>query len=232
MHNTFYKILKFEFKQNILSWAILVSIFVLLVIWYMFQNYIDGSSTPFDFGGSAVPLTIIFSSLITLHSYTESTSRQSMEMYHLLPVSRNKKFFTKQFITALVFPILLLVLYLIIAKIMQFFVSEKHSAALFSPYIKPHHIAILFITGHAFSTLFAIVFKKNKLLYATVTFLALFIVMTMLVTSYKSFFGVTPPVLKLMIMPNQLNNLSMVVLFIFPIILYFISYRLFFRRQL
>lgn len=232
MNNSFYKILKFEFKQNILNWAILVSIFVLLVIWYMFQNYIDGSSTSFDFRGSAVPLTIIFLGLITLHSYTESTNRQSMEMYHLLPVSRNRKFFTKQFITALVFPLLLLIIYLIIATIANLFVLEKYSGVLFSPNIKPHLVAILFITGHALSTIFAIVFKKNKLMYATVTFLALFIGITMLVTSYKSIFGVTPLVLKLMIMPNQLNDLSMGVPFIFPIVLYFISYRLFFRRQL
>lgn len=92
--------------------------------------------------------------------------------------------------------------------------------------------AILFITGHSFSTFFAVVFKKNKLLYSTVTFLALFIGITMLVTYLKSEFGVAPPVLMLVFIPSKLNNLSMVYPLIVPMILYFISYRLFFRRQL
>ena len=85
MNNSFYKILKLELKLNFINWLILLGIFAIIMVWQM--TYKDSSII----GGSIIPLMILFSSLITLHSYSESTSRQSMEMYHLLPTITKSK---------------------------------------------------------------------------------------------------------------------------------------------
>lgn len=228
MNNAFYKILKLEFKLNYINWIIILGIFFLILVWQM--AYKDSSII----GGSIIPIMILFSSLITLHSYSESITRQSMEMYHLLPVDRNPKFFSKQLITLVFFPIILLGLYLIFALFIYPLVFNEFQRSFLSPNIEPGKFFIFFIWAHSFATFFAILFKKRKILYAIACLFGLQIILSitvmLLMTATINTGGTITPIDNF---PNNFNGAVQTGLVIFiPVILYLISYRLFFRRQL
>lgn len=233
MNHTFYKLLKFECKLNFINWTIIVSTFIIIMAGMIFNKFIDDHSPKIVIGGSIIPLIILFSGLLTLHSYSESTNRQSMEMYNLLPVAGNIKFFTKQFFTVLIFPLVLLFLYLLVAKISQLFVLEKYGSTLFSPNIKPEKIATQFILMHAFATFFAIVFKKRKLLYTIAAFFFFQLIMVICIIIWHAISGNLPPkVIKPSTLTESFADTFPLIIITISIILYFISYRLFYRRQL
>ncbi len=230
MSNNFVKLLKFEYKLNFIHWAISLSTFIILIAWLMIQNHIDGK--PFVFGGSYVPLIILFSGFVTLHSYSESTSRQSMELYHLLPVSRNSKFVSKQLITFIAFPLLLVLLYLLISIVVMTTVLGEFQRPMFSPNIKPAKIAMLFIWSHAFATLFAIIFKKRKLLYAIAAYFILQFSLVIGFIIWNSFSISSESKVKVPSIAFTSNFTSTLLALAIAAILYIVSYRLFFRRQL
>lgn len=233
MNHTFYKLLKFECKLNFIHWIIIVASFVVLITGMIFNEYIVDRSSKIVIGGSIIPLIILFSGLLTLHSYSESTNRQSMEMYHLLPVSGNIKFFTKQFFTVLIFPLILLFLYLLVAEITQFIVLEKYRNTLFSPNIKPGKIAMQFILMHAFATFLAIVFKKRKLLYTIAAFFLFQLIMGISIIMRHAISGNLPPkVIKTSTLSESFVDTFPLIIIAISVILYIISYRLFYRRQL
>ena len=227
MNNSFYKILKLEFKLNFTNWMILLGIFFTIMVWQSLNK---------DFsviGGSIVPLMILFSSLITLHSYSESTTRQSMEMYHLLPVNGNTKFLSKQLITLVFFPIILLGLYLLFAIVVYPLVFSESQSSFLSPNIEPEKIGLFFIWAHSFATFFAILFKKRKILYAIAAFFVLQIIvmvfMLIWMASVKMTNGMKAPGFAF---SDFTGTYSTIILIAIPLILYIISYHLFFRRQL
>lgn len=229
MNNSFYKILKLEFKLNFTNWIILLGIFFTILVWLTLNK--DSSVI----GGSYVPSMILFSSLITLHSYSESTTRQSMEMYHLLPVDGNTKFFSKQLITLIFFPIILLGLYLLFAIVVYPLVFGESQRSFLSPNIEPDKIGLSFIWAHSFATFFAILFKKRKILYAIAAFFVFQIIvmvfMLIWIASFKMTNGTKTPEFGFFT-SNSDGTFSTIILIAIPLIFYFISYRLFFRRQL
>lgn len=229
MNNSFIKILRFEFKLNFIHWAISLSTFIVLIAWMMIQNYIDGR--PFVFGGSQIPLIILFSTFTTLHSYSESTSRQSMELYHLLPISRNSKFFSKQLITFIFFPSLLILLYILIAAFVTTIFGESQRS-MFSPNIEPVKIAMLFIWSHSLATLFAIVFKKQKLLYTIVAYFIFQFSVVIIILLWKMISGEIPFKMVPFAFTSNITGKLPILNVTIAAILYIISYRLFFRRQL
>ncbi|WP_321286664.1 hypothetical protein [uncultured Sunxiuqinia sp.] len=230
MNNNFVKLLKFEYKLNFIHWAISLFTFIILIAWLMIQNHIDGK--PFVFGGSYVPLIIFFSSFITLHSYSESTTRQSMELYHLLPVSRNTKFFSKQLITFIAFPLLLVLLYLLISTVLTTAVFGEFQRPMLSPNIKPAKIAMLSIWSHAFATLFAIIFKKRKLLYAIAAYFIFQFSLVIGFIIWNSFSISSGSKVKVPSLAFTSTFTNTVFAIAIAGILYIVSYRLFFRRQL
>lgn len=227
MNNSFYKILKLEFKLNFTNWMILLGIFFSILVWPSLNK--DSSVI----GGSIVPTMILFSSLITLHSYSESTTRQSMEMYHLLPVSGNAKFFSKQLITLIFFPIILLGLYLFFAIVVYPLVFGESQHSLLSPNIEPEKIGLFFIWAHSFATFFAILFRKRKILYAIAAFFVFQIIGTIFMMIWMAIVSKTNENrIPGFAFSDFTSTFSTIILIVIPIILYFISYRLFFRRQL
>ena len=205
---------------------ILLGIFFTIMVWQSLNK---------DFsviGGSIVPLMILFSSLITLHSYSESTTRQSMEMYHLLPVNGNTKFLSKQLITLVFFPIILLGLYLFFAIVVYPLVFGESQHSLLSPNIEPEKIGLFFIWAHSFATFFAILFKKRKILYAIAAFFVFQIIVMSFMASLTFFSKTNEMRTPGFAFSDFTSTFSTIILIVIPLILYFISYRLFFRRQL
>ena len=226
MNNSFYKILKLEFKLNYINWTILLGIFFSILVW---QSLNKDSSV---IGGSIVPLIILFSSLITLHSYSESTTRQSMEMYHLLPVDGNTKFFSKQLITLVFFPIILLLFYLLFANAVYSLISDGFQRSFLFPNIKHDKIGLYFIWAHSFATFFAIIFKKKKILYAIAAFFVFQIIVVSIMASLTFFSKTNEMRTPGFAFSDFTSTFSTIILIVIPLVLYFISYRLFFRRQL
>lgn len=231
MNTNFYKLLKFEIKQNYIHWVICALLFISITTLISVKDYIN--HTPFLLKGSFIPLLFLFSGLITLFSYSESTSRQSMIMYHLLPVSRNTKFFTKQLFTFIAAPLLLLLFYLILALVVNPLVNGEFKRSAFSPNLQPHKIAILFLWSHSWATFFAVLFKKRKLLFVILTYFGfqflLMIAFFIWQFAFQSFGASTP---SFAFLTSSSTTLFWVAGMLIPAILYIISYRLFFKRQL
>lgn len=230
MNNTFYKILKFEVKQNSINWGISLLVFISITTLFTIKGYMNHK--PFVIGGSFVPLLILFSSLITLYSYSESTNRQSMIMYHLLPVSCNAKFFSKQLITFIVVPLILVSIYLILAILVNPLVSGEFNQLALSPNFKPGKIALLFLWAHSFATFFAVLFKKRKLLYAFVSYFIFQFSLIIIFVIWKSVSGGTGKIPSFAFTANFTSALPLFTMTLIPLGLYIMSYHLFFKRQL
>lgn len=230
MTNTFYKTLKFEVKQNYIPWCIYLLSFIVVTTIHTIKGYWEHK--PFIIGGSVIPILILCSSLITLQSYSESTSRQGMIMYHLLPISRNTKFFAKQFITFIAAPLLMLGSYLILALLVNSLVSGEFNQSVLSPNFKPAKIAFLFLWAHSFATFFAVIFKKRKLLYAIGTYFIFQFSLILSFAIWKSISSATGKTPSFAFTADFTSSLPMVAMLVIPLGLYIISYRLFFKRQL
>lgn len=231
MNTNFYKLLKFEVKQNYVHWVICILSFISIATFFTLKGYMN--HIPFILKGSFIPLLLLFSSLITLHSYSESTSRQSMVMYHLLPVSRNTKFFTKQLITFIAAPLLLLAFYLFLALVINPLVAGEFNQSTLSPNLKPYKIATLFLWSHSWATFFAVIFKKRKLLFVILTYFSIQLLFMIVLIIWKFTFGnfaLSAP--SFAFFANPSSALLLIAGILIPISLYIISYRLFFKRQL
>ena len=226
-NNSFYKILKFETRQNMLNWGITISVFLSILIVIAFKK--ATGDAPLILKGSIIPMMILFSGIFTLYSYSESISKQSMQMYHLLPVSRKMKFFSKQLITFIIAPALFFLIYILFATIVNTIFAGSFSSYYLPPNIEPLKILSSFIWSHSLFTFFGILFKKRKLVYTFVTYFALQF-------SFSIFFAIWMKVFYSKTDPLTINkffeSLPFALTTLIPLALYLISYRLFFRRQL
>lgn len=228
MNRPFVKMLQFEFKLNYMEWIfhlIFVIPFTLLII-FPLQN----KHTFFN-SGDIFPICIFISWLFTINSYQESTKSQMMRTYHLIPVSLNMKFFSKQLITFIVFPLLLSFLMFICVSISDVFTTDNSSVrAPLQNYLSLYSLLVIWIFGHSVCTLIANIFKKkNKIRYAISVYFFYFVTIAFLKKyfefefSIKSFFDFSRESFQL----YHLGLLSLLIL-----IFYGLSYRLFIRRQL
>lgn len=231
MNSSFYKILKFELKLNFKIWLLLLASSFALLTFFFFMVHADHNS--FVIGGSFIPTFILISCLFTLLSYPESTTKQTMAMYHLLPASGNTKFFSKQLITFWVFPILLLLLYLVFVLVVDPLVFDRFNRSLLSPNFHPIRTLKMYLWAHSIVTLLAIILKKRKLLYTiillfsfqTIIGIAFFVSQLIFTNLNISFNGFFVPL-------NFMKELPEITHFLVPILFYLVSYRLFFKRQL
>jgi hypothetical protein len=186
------------------------------------------------------PILGLLTWVFTINSYQESTKNQSMQMYHLIPVSRNSKFFSKQFFTLFAYPLVLIVTTAIFIWVIRIFVNTPdifkesystpnvpNSVNLTVKYVLP-----LWIFGHSISTFFAIIFKKNKILYAIlVHFCFQFLLSIFLIAFFTG--GKNPGTFFSQNIAGQ-NMEAWIAAgaLLVSAIFYGISYHLFFRRQL
>ena len=219
--------LRFEFKSNYTMWAmkLLVIVSLMLAVYYSTNNQYN-TSYVFDLGFCVFAIATWN---FTFNSYQKSVKNQSMQMYHLLPVSQIIKFFSKQIITFFAFPFLILLVYFILVSVVNVFIDRPLMGSNVPTSEKLLAVSIFWILGHSISTFFAILFKKNKKLYSVITIIVIvtllasinLIVTKLFDTDY--FIAVTGS--PLTIVPES-------VAYILPVILYVASYHLFIRRQL
>lgn len=231
MKNSFYKIIKFEIKLNYRIWAlILLASFAILLFFFFKFHALNNSKL---LAGSFIPVFIITSCIFTLYSYTESTSKQTMGIYHSLPVSGNIKFLSKQLITFVVFPIILLLLYLLFTRSVDFLIFDRSDRNLLSTNFKPINTFLFFLTAHSIATFFAIIFKKHKLLLTIITYFCLqFIAGLFFVIIQSVYHSSQISGEKLSSYFDFIKNLPGFTYILIPAVFYFFSYRLFFKRQL
>ena len=230
MNHPFVEMLRYELKSNYMLWILNLIIGVGLITTYYFLGNNHNSIVPiFTF-----PVFMFLTWIFTINSYNESIKSQSMQMYHLIPVSRNSKFISKQFITLLAYPLLLVLLTALFVGIMKVFATTSE---LFqesgSNNLQTRYFPIIFIFGHSISTFFAIIFKKNKILYAALVYFGLQSIMSIILLIILSVFYKNHSF-------NLFNNFTgqdfgtwiVFVSLLLSAVLYGFSYRLFFRRQL
>jgi len=234
MNHPFIQMLRFEYKANQKMWIITTTIGILLLALLDLLN--NPITKPFSYSLFYL-LTLIF----TLLSYQESTNSQSMNMYHLIPVSQNIKYLSKIFITLIAFPVILFLFRELIitlgigkdsASLPNGQLSEVFSI-LGSRQITNLLIASWFLS-QSVSTLIAIIFKKYKILYALLFYWGLQLLMTPIVflASFRNITGNSSSAM------THVHNSPSPPTWIIPfgivisLVIYGISYRLFFRRQL
>ncbi len=227
MNNPIIKILKFEFGTNYRLWTmkLFVAISLMLTVYYLTYNQHNPSKV-FDFEFFVFAIATLN---FTFKSYQESVKNQSMQIYHLLPVSQSTKFFSKQVITIFTFPFLILVVYLILVSVTNIIIDRPFmfSNILASEKLLP--LVIFWILGHSISTFFAIFFKRNKSLYSVI----IMIVMLTSVAAINRFVTILFDIdYFIAVTGSPLTIVPESVSYILPIILYIASYRLFTRRQL
>ena len=222
MNHPFVKMLRFEWKSNYAEWIFYFLISIALPILLKGIN-------PYIF----LPFYIFIGFVFTINSYKESITKQSMQMYHLLPISGNLKFLSKQFITFFAFPITLLFLVLIYTILTKawdtnapyVFISDVSHPTLL--------LGIIWIFGHSVCTFFAIAFKKNKILYAFLAYFGFRLLMSVLALTIFSIFGIDPGANFFKnLAKHDIDFVGVTALLFFSAVFYSISYRLFFRRQL
>lgn len=224
--------IKFEAKANKAMWVIFSSIGVILIAFFNLWNITMFKPLIFSL---IFLLTLIF----TLLSYQESTNKQSMNMYHLIPINQNIKFWVKIVITLIAYPLLLLIANELFNFISKLFPHDNRGNGIdnmlwnifSSQYMMRIFVVIWFFLLSA-STLLAIVFKKFKVIYA----ILVYYIMQILMAPISGIF--------LLVFRNQLqlnepnihpsNPLAWIfaVLFCLSIVLFVISFKLFKRRQI
>lgn len=232
MNHPFIQMFKFEAKANKKMWIIVTAIGVALLA---LANLANSSL----FKPLSLYLLVFITLIFTLLSYQESTNKQSMSMYHLIPVDQSVKFAVKIVITLIVFPLLFLALY----ELFTFLGSLLHpidrqpgdNAVIWDLLLSQNLLKfyILFwLFSQSLSTLLAIVFKKFKVLYAMLVFYGLQILMAPFFALVTFVFKSGPELNS----PNRhpSNPLAWVVVLavVVSIVLFGISYRRFIRRKL
>lgn len=187
------------------------------------------------------PVFLFLTWIFTINSYQESVKSQSMQMYHLIPISGNTKFISKQLITLIAYPLILTLITALIIGIVRILIDAPDAANLIDHPSKASvknsmtglNLILFWIFGHALSTFFAIIFRKNKILYALLVYFgfqfSLSIIMIIYVKTLNLKNGDK--------VPGFLDKLNLgdwigAVFIIGSAVLYSISYNKFFRRQL
>jgi len=232
MNHPFIQMLKFEAKSNRKMWIITTAIGVALLALTNLAN--SSLFKPLSFY-----LLFFITLVITLLSYQESTNKQSMSMYHLIPVDKSVKFAVKIVISLIVFPLLFLMLYELftfLGSLLHRFDRQSGNNTIIWDLLLSQNLLkvylVFWLFSQSLSTLLAIVFKKFKVLYAMLVFYGLQILIAP-IFALVTFVSKNGPELD---SPNRhpSNPLTWVVILavVASIVLYGISYRLFIRRKL
>jgi len=222
MNHPFISILRFEWRLNYAEW-----IFYFLVS-FALPLLLKGTN-PYTF----LPFYIFIGFVFTINSYKESITKQSMQMYHLLPISGNLKFLSKQFITLFAFPITLLFFILIYTIITNKWDTNAPPVLLSNVSHPTLLLIIVWIFGHSVCTFFAIIFEKNKVLYALLAYFGFRLLMSVLALTIFSIFGIDPAANFFKnLAKHDIDFVGVTGLLFVSAVFYSISYRLFFRRQL
>jgi len=231
MNHPFIKMLKYEWKANFMMWGFYLIIGIgLLSLLYYFK---EASHTPV-LPAFVFPIFTLLTWIFTINSYQESTKNQSMQMYHLIPVSKNTKFFSKQFITLVAFPLAFALVAAICIQTIKFFTND--APEYYGPRSINHteqNIMIIWLLGHSVSTFFAILFKKNKVLYAILVYFCFQIALSIFFTII--FFGLVKNndlQFSSGLAGQHLQTWGIVGALSLTAIFYGMSYHLFNRRQL
>ncbi len=226
MKHSLLKILRFEFKSNYMMCVYVLFVSTLLMLFSL--STIRESDKPHAFD-ILFPIFAISTLYFTCNFYQESLKKQTLQMYHLLPVSQNTKFFSKLFISVFVFPVIVLSVFIILMSIHNIVFSDKQWAVELPPSKHFLMTTSLWILCHSICTFFAIIFKRHKALYSVITISLIILTIAILDKAINELFGLSfvEPLLY-----GKATHLTSTVSYIFPIVLYIISYHLFKRRQL
>ena len=229
MNQSFIKILRFELRSNYMMWLynLIIGGGLLTTMFFQGEQHIPDSLI-FIF-----PIFGILTWVFTINCYQESTKNQSMLMYHLIPASRNTKFLSKQLFTLITYPLLLIVTTAIFIGIIRVFINTPelfHKSE--SNFPASHYLFTIWLFGHAVSTFFAILFKKNKILYSIVVYFCLQFPLSIFFIVFFSG-GKNPyTFLSQNIAGQYMGTWIVAGSLLVAAIIYSISYHLFFRRQL
>ncbi len=230
MNHPFIKMLKFEFKSNYVIWLLdlTISIGLLVTLFILVDDhFLIVSKVLF-------PVFAVLSSVFTINSYQESRKSQSMQMYHLIPVSRTMKFLSKQLITFVLFPLTLFVLTFVFISIANAFTNQPVSYD--SPNSVEHSFFFLlqvWVLFHSTSTLFALVFKKNKVLYSILVLIVSKYILGIILLAIFMLFRINSTFMHLFsVTSSSIGEMSGIVIVFVAVAFYSTSYHLFFRRQL
>ncbi len=231
MNHSFIKMLHYEYKANYMMWLYNLIICVGLITFIYFLDTSKGSFLQ----ALAFPIFFLLTWVFTINSYQESTKKQSMQMYHLIPVSKNIKFLSKQLITLLAFPLIVMLIIAVSILLFLYFIDVPDFFSRLGnsfPESLKINILLTWIFGHSVATFFAIIFRKNKILYAILVYFGFqFITSIFMILIFSG--GRNPnDVLSGSFDVQNIGQIVSVVLLILSVVLYAISYRLFFRRQL
>lgn len=242
MNHLFIKMLRFEWKSNYMMWLFNLIIGVGLITTIYFKGNTHNSSLQlFIYPVVIYPLFLMLTWVFTINSYQESTKNQSMQMYHLIPIGRNTKFFSKQFITLIAYPLTLVIMTSIFIGIIRIFVNAPNvlsnsSMISHESYISKmtgQYFFAFWILGHSVSTFFAIIFKKNKVLYSLLIYFVLKFVLAILMMFFMFVFkSLDFQNTFLHSQNNHLEIIGVIGMIALTALFYGLSYRLFFRRQL
>lgn len=232
MNHPFLKMLKFELKSNYMLWIFYIVLFVAL---FTFLSYHSGIYPFFD--EKYLPIIALFTFIFTINSYQESVRQQTMQMYHLIPVSRNIKFFSKQFITLIAFPLILYFLAFICTSVLAFVTDLPPSSGRFSisvaNQLSASSLFIMLILSHSICTFFAIIFKKNKIRYALLSYIGFKVALGIILLTAFWLMGIKNTSINFFSLTSYpsgdwvaIGSLLLLIVF------YGLSYHLFFRRQL
>lgn len=229
MNQSLIKILRFELRSNYMMWIfnLIIGVGLLTTVYFQGKQHIPASLI-FVF-----PIFGLLTWVFTINCYQESTKNQSMLMYHLIPASRNTKFFSKQLFTLIAYPLMLIATTAIFIGIIKFFINAPEllhkSESNFPP---SHYLFAMWFFGQSVSTFFAIIFKKNKILYAILVHFGMQFPLSIFFMVF--FTGGKNPVTLLSqnIAGQNMGTWIVAGSLLIAFIIYGISYHLFFRRQL
>ena len=226
--------LKFELKSNYMMWLFYIVSFVAL---FSFLSYHSGIIPFFD--EKCLPIITLITFVFTINSYQESVRQQTMQMYHLIPVSKNIKFFSKQFITLIAFPLILYFFALICTSVLTFTTDLPPSTGSFRISVAGQlstsslSLFIMFILSHSICTFFAIIFKKNKVLYAILVYFGFKFSLGIILLAAFWLMGIKNTSVGLFsITPYPSGDWVPIGSGLLLIVFYGLSYHLFLRRQL
>ena len=230
MNHPILKMLRFELKSNYMLWIfnLVISATILTFIYVeMNDHFLIVSKVLF-------PVFALLSGIFTINAYQESTKSQSMQMYHLIPISRNMKFLSKQLITFAAFPIILITLTFILTLLLKTF--GQHSIVYSGPESGEHSFFFLlkvWLLFHSVATFFALVFIRNKVLYSILATIAFKLVLGIVLIAFFWLFNIGDITRSMNeISTSQIEKIPEIGTLFLVVILYGISYHLFFRRQL
>jgi len=228
MPHPFIKMLQFELKSNYMMWIFYIVLFVAFFIFISYHSVLYPKY---------LPLIALFTFVFTINSYQESLRQQTMQMYHLIPISRNIKFFSKQFITIIAFPLILYFLAFICTSVLAFVTDLPERSGSFpisvADQLSASSLFIMLILSHSVCTFFAIIFKKNKIRYAIASYIVFKFALGIILLIVFGLMGIKNTSIRFFSLTSFPSGDWVPIGSLLLLIVFFgLSYHLFLRRQL